>query len=207
MFIYLNKRLFDYAEDEFKIALELAPDDFEILFEYGNYLYSISKNIEAEEYYGKSLEIQPNNVLALTFMALNKLILNQLDDAKDYVMKALNREPNHEYVQFCVGRILYARGEYDEAKTYLIRAVEQNPDIETQNTLALTYYKLGEFKQALSIFENIDKKRPLNISVLMDMARCHEALNDNDSALKYLEKVVSIFPDNEDAHEMIRKLS
>ena len=30
--IYLNKRLFDYAEDEFQTALKLAPNDFEILF-------------------------------------------------------------------------------------------------------------------------------------------------------------------------------
>lgn len=205
--IYLNKRLFDYAEDEFQTALKLAPNDFEILFEYGNYLYSISKNIEADRYYGEALEVDPNNVLALTFMGLNKLILNKLDEAYDYIMKAVKIEPNHEYVQFCVGRILYARGEYDDAKRYLIRAVEQNPDIETQNTLALTYYQLGEYESALNIFKNIDTKRPQNISVLMEIARCYEALNDNDSALASLEKVVSIFPDYEDAHEMIRKLS
>ena len=205
--IYLNKRLFDYAEDEFQTALKLAPNDFEILFEYGNYLYSISKNIEADRYYGEALEVDPNNVLALTFMGLNKLILNKLDEAYDYIMKAVKIEPNHEYVQFCVGRILYARGEYDDAKRYLIRAVEQNPDIETQNTLALTYYQLGEYESALNIFKNIDTKRPQNISVLMKIARCYEALNDNDSALASLEKVVSIFPDYEDAHEMIRKLS
>ena len=41
----------------------------------------------------------------------------------------------------------------------------------------------------------------------MEIARCYEALEDNDLALAYLDKVVSIFPDNEDAHEMIRKLS
>ena len=205
--IYLNKRLFDYAEDEFQTALKLAPNDFEILFEYGNYLYSISKNIEADRYYGEALEVDPNNVLALTFMGLNKLILNKLDEAYDYIMKAVKIEPNHEYVQFCVGRILYARGEYDDAKRYLIRAVEQNPDIETQNTLALTYYQLGEYESALNIFKNIDTKRPQNISVLMEIARCYEALNDNNSALASLEKVVSIFPDYEEAHEMIRKLS
>lgn len=205
--IYLNKRLFDYAEDEFQTALKLAPNDFEILFEYGNYLYSISKNLEADRYYGEALEVAPNNVLALTFMGLNKLILNKLDEAYDYIMKAVKIEPNHEYVQFCAGRILYARGEYEDAKRYLIRAVEQNPDIETQNTLALTYFQLGEYEQALNIFKNIDVKRPQNISVLMEIARCYEALKDNDSALKYLDKVVTIFPDNEDAHEMIRKLS
>ena len=32
-------------------------------------------------------------------------------------------------------------------------------------------------------------------------------LKDNDRALKYLDKVVTIFPEDEEAHEMIRKLS
>ena len=205
--IYLNKRLFDYAEDEFQIALKLAPNDFEILFEYGNYLYSISKNIEAERFYGEALEVEPNNVLALTFMGLNKLVLNKLDEAYDFIMKAVKLEPNHEYVQFCVGRILYARGEFEDAKRYLIRAVEQNPDIETQNTLALTYFQLGEFEQSLNIFKNIDVKRPQNVSVMMEIARCYEALGNNDEALVYLDKVVTVFPDYEEAHAMIRKLS
>lgn len=205
--IYLNKRLFDYAEDEFKTALKLMPNDFEILFEYGNFLYSISKNQEADRFYGEALEVSPKNVLALTFMGLNKLVLNQLDEAHTYIMKAIEYEPNHEYVQFCAGRILYARKEYEEAKCYLVRAVEQNPDIETQNTLALTYFELGEYEQALNIFKNIDTKRPNSVSVLMDIAKCYEALKENDNALKYLDKIVDIFPENEDAHEMIRKLS
>ena len=205
--IYLNKRLFDYAEDEFKIAMKLQPNDFEIIFEYANFLYSISKNQDADIYYGEALEIESNNVLALTFMGLNKLVLNQLDEAKRYIMKAIAVEPNHEYVQFCVGRILFARGEFEEAKRYLIRAVEQNPDIETQNTLALTYMELEEYQKAINIFKNVDSKKPNSISVMMDIARCYEKLGENDNALEYLDKVVDIFPDNEDAHEMIRKLS
>ncbi len=205
--IYLNKRLFDYAEDEFQIALKAAPNDFEILFEYGNYLYSTSKNTEADRFYGEALEVNPNNVLALTFMGLNKLVLNQLDEAHSYLSKAVELEPHHEYVQFCMGRILFARGEYEDAKRYLIRAIEQNPDVETQNTLALTYFKLEEYEQALRIFQNIEAKHPKNVSVLMEIAKCYEALKDNDLALKYLEKVITIFPDNEDAHEMIRKIS
>lgn len=205
--IYLNKRLFDYADDEFKTAMRLQPNDFEILFEYGNFLYSTSRNTEAERFYGEALDIEPDNVLALTFMGLNKLILNQLDEAKDYVLKALKFNPHHEYIQFCMGRILYARKEFEEAKHYLILAVEQNPDIETQNLLALTYYELGEYEPALNIFLNLLAKRPDNISVLMSLAKCYEGLKDNDKALEYLEKIVSVFPEDEEAHEMIRKLS
>ena len=205
--IYLNKRLFDYAEEEFKEALKLAPNDFEVLFEYANYLYSISKNSEAESFYREALEVEPENVLALTFMALNKLVLNELDEAYSYIKKAVTLESNHEYVLFCTGRILFARKEFEEAKRYLIKAVENNPDIETQNTLALTYFELGEYQQALNIFKNIDKKRPKNTSVMMEIAKCYEKLNDNDNALEYLYKVVNIFPDFEEAHEMIRRLS
>ena len=205
--IYLNKRLFDYAQEEFETALKLAPNDFEVLFEYGNFLYSISKNTEAERYYREALDIEPNNILALTFMALNKLILNQLDRAKDYIMKALEINPDHEYIQFCAGRIFYARKEFEEAKHYLIHAVEQNPDIETQNTLALTYYELEEYDSAINIFNNLLAKKPENISLLMSMAKCYEGLKNNDKALEYLDKVVTIFPEDEEAHEMIRKLS
>ena len=205
--IYLNKRLFDYAEDEFKIAMQLQPNDFEIIFEYANFLYSISKNTEAERYYQEALDISPDNVLALTFMALNKLILNQLDEAKAYIEHALKVNPHHEYIQFCAGRIFYARKEYDEAKHYLIHAVEQNPDIETQNTLALTYYELEEYQSAINIYENLLAKKPENISVLMSLAKCYAGLKDNDKALEYLDKLVTIFPEDEEAHEMIRKLS
>ena len=205
--IYLNKRLFKYAEDEFKTALKLAPNDFDIIFEYGNYLYAVSNNTEAERYYGEALDLEPDNVLVLTFMALNKLVLNQLDEAKEYITKALKINPHHEYIQFCAGRICYARKEYEDAKHYLIHAVEQNPDIETQNALALTYYELGEYDSAVNIFKNLLEKYPDNISILMSLAKCYEGLKDNDSALKYLDKVVAIFPEDEEAHEMIRKLS
>ena len=140
-------------------------------------------------------------------MALNQLVLNNLEAAREYIMKAVKNEPHHEYVQFCAGRILYALKEYEEAKRYLIKAVEQNPDIETQNALALTYFELGDYQQALNIFKNINSKCPDSISVLMDAARCCEKLGLTDEALKYLYRVTDIFPDNEDAHEMIRKLS
>ena len=205
--IYLNKRLFDYADEEFKTAMKIAPNDFEIIFEYGNFLYSTSRNIEAERYYQEALDIEPDNVLALTFMALNKLILNQLDESKEYIMKALKIKHHHEYIQFCAGRIMFARKEYEDAKRYLIKAVEQNPDIETQNTLALTYYELGDYNQAVNIFNNLLSKFPDNISVLKSLANCYEKMNDNDKALEYLYKLTDILPEDEEAQELIRKLS
>ena len=41
----------------------------------------------------------------------------------------------------------------------------------------------------------------------MSLAKCYEHLEDNDRALECLDKLVDIFPEDEEAHEMIRKLS
>ena len=205
--IFLNKRLFDYAEEEFKTAMNLLPNDFDIIFEYGNFLYSVSKNVEAERYYSEALEIEPDNILALTFMALNKLVLNNLDEAKDYIMKALKQDHHHEYIQYCAGRVMFARKEYEDAKRFLIASLEQNPDIETQNLLALTYYELEEYQFAINIFENLITKHPDNVSILRSMSKCYEKLKNNDKALECLYKLTDILPEDEEAHSLIRKLS
>lgn len=42
---------------------------------------------------------------------------------------------------------------------------------------------------------------------MINIAKCDVKLGDNDAALEVLEKVTENFPDNEEAHEMIRDLS
>ena len=204
--IYLNKRLFDYAEDEFKTALNIAPENFDIVFEYANYLYSVTKYKEADEYYKKALSIR-DDVIAKTLWAMNKIELNELDKAKELIDSALKQEPHHEYIQFMAGRIYFSLKEYETAKRFLIHSIEQNPDIESQNLLALTYFGLEEYQNAVNIFENLLKKNAENISLLYNAAQCYEKLGDNDKALEKLYKLTDIFPEHEEAQEMIRKLS
>ena len=106
--------------------MQLAPNDFRNTFEYGNFLYSISENTEAERFYTEALEVEPKNVLALTFIALNKLILNQIEAAYEYILKALEVEPNLIVCSIFVQEgFLFAKHEYEDAKRYLIRAIEQ----------------------------------------------------------------------------------
>ena len=83
----------------------------------------------------------------------------------------------------------------------------ENGVVFTAKVVVKPDFELGEYNQALNIFQNIDKKYQKNISVMMYIAKCYEALSQNDEALKYLDKVIEIFPENEDAHEMIRRLS
>lgn len=204
--IYLNQRLFDYAEDEFKIALELEPENFDILLEYANFLYSISKYEEADEYYEKTLELQ-DDVVAKSLWALNKIELKELENAKELISSALEDEPDHEYIQFVAGRIFYSLKDFENAKIYFIKSLEQNHDKETKNLLALTYYELGEFEKALNIFTALVEKNSKNVSLLLSNAKCEEQLGKIEEALKTLDILTEFFPECEEAHEIIRRIS
>ena len=71
----------------------------------------------------------------------------------------------------------------------------------------MTYYELKEYQNALNIFKNIHTKSPKSVPVMMSIAKCYENLGENDNALEFLDKVTDVFPDDEEAHEMIRRLS
>jgi tetratricopeptide (TPR) repeat protein len=93
---------------------------------------------------------------------------------------------------------------------YLVRSFELNQDgknPETQNLLGLCYYELGDYAQANNIFNSMLEKYPLNTNLLLNSARCLEKLGDKDMTLSRLDKTIEIFPECEEAHEMLRRLS
>ena len=51
------------------------------------------------------------------------------------------------------------------------------------------------------------EKSPMNVNVLLNVAKCHEKLNETDKVLEVAEKIVDTFPECEEAQELIRKLS
>ena len=205
--IYLSKRLFDYSEDEFNTALKLAPNDFSILFEYANFLHSTTNFEKADEYYQKALEINPEDVDALGFSALNKIHLKDLDTAMMQIEKAIEKAPSMSFLQYIAGKIKYLQGKFEDAKFYLIKSYETEKTHDVENLLALCYYELGNYEQANSIFEKMLEANPLNVNLLLSSARCYEKMSNNDKALELYEKITDAFPECEEAQEMIRKLS
>ena len=204
--IYLGKRLFDWAEDEFSIALELAPDDFDIIFEYANYLYSVADYKKADEYYIKAMNIDANSIVK-TFLALNRIALNDLESAKSLITDALHATHEHEYILFVAGRVYYALKDYENARVYLVKALEKKVSDDTMNLLGLTYFELGEYDKANNIFLNLLDKNSKNTVLLINSAKCYEKLGKQDEAIQQAERLLEIFPDSEEALELIRRVS
>lgn len=205
--IYLSKRLFDYAEDEFKKALSLDSENPDIIFEYANFLHAISDFVEADKNYMNLLIMVPNNPEYLIFAAKNKISLNDNPIAYNFLVDALKQNPNNQIVLFLLGKVSYLMGDYENAKLYFVKSYELFDDAETENMLAMCYFNLGNFIQANQIFLKLLESNSNNTMLLLSSAKCYEQIGDKDKALEQLEKAVEIFPEFEEAHEMIRNLS
>ena len=205
--IYLNKRLFDYAKDEFEKAYQLDPDNKDIVFEYANYLHATGDYTKADEMYKYALSITPEDANFLTFSAKNKMALNDNEGAYSMLLKALAKAPTSDFILFLLGKTAFLCKDYDNAKLYLVKAYEITPNDEIENILALCYFNLGNFTQANQLFLKILEANQNNTMLLLNSAKCYKEIGDNDKALEQLEKAVNIFPDFEEAHELIRELS
>ena len=205
--IYLSKRLFDYAKDEFEQALKIAPDDFGVVFEYANYLHATTDFKEADRYYALALGMKPEDGEVLAFSALNKMLMGDLEVAKIQITKAIEKSVQSGFLLFIAGNIRYLMKDYEDAKMFLVKSLELEDNNDTKNLLALCYFELGDFEQAKNIFQKLYEKSPNNLNLLLNIAKCQEKLGKKDEALKTLDKVVDVFPECEEAHEMIRALS
>lgn len=205
--IFLQKRLFDYAKEEFESAYNIAPDNFSIVFEYANYLHATTNFAKADEMYTKALEIEPNDRNALTFSALNKLQIRDFDKAEEQIDFAIQHSAHNSFLLYVAGKVRFAKQDYARAKDFLIKSYELEQTAEIENLLGICYMELGNFAQANVIFEKLMNDNEGNINLMLNRAKCFEKMDDATSALFTLDKVVEIFPDCEEAHEMIRRLS
>ena len=205
--IYLGKRLFDYSKDEFNKALAIAPDNFDVNFEYANYLHSTTDFQEADKFYKKALELNAEDVDALGFSALNKIHLQQYDEAFEQIEKAIKKDHHNSFLKYVAGKIKFLQKDYEDAKYYLIKSYEGQKTHDAENLLGLCYFELGDYAQANNIFESMLKDNPMNVNLLLSSAKCYEKLGNNDKALELCDKITDAFPECEEAQEMIRKIS
>jgi len=204
--IYLNKRLFDYAKDEFEQAYKIMPEDFGIIFEYANFLQATSDYKEAQMFYQKALAKAPKNPDLLIFCSLNEQSLNNIDKALEYIEQALAILPDDAFTLYLAGKANHLAKNYDKAQILLIYSWEKNPTPEVENLLALNYFEIKEYEKANVIFLKLLKDNPLNTTVLLNSAKCYEQLGDKESAEKQLNKILEVFPEMEEAIELKAKL-
>ena len=72
--------------------------------------------------------------------------------------------------------------------------------------MALTFYEIGEYENSKNLSLKLLQEYPDNINVLLLAAKSYIELSDVDNSIKYLEKILNIFPEQPEAKELYERI-
>ncbi|MWV26656.1 Vi polysaccharide transport protein VexE [Aurantiacibacter rhizosphaerae] len=157
----LNKR------ERYEDVLARAPDLDDpsansalVHMEVGDALLSLARRDEAIERYGRALQLEPDDVRALTRRGETLLIKNDYRAARIDLARALELAPHLNHLNVWLGRALKGAGEYDRAADLMVTACLNQPDsVELRRAAASALNQAGRQEAAMRLYDHLLKSR------------------------------------------------
>jgi len=172
---YRAKRMWDAAIERYERSLALDPTFASAYYGLG-VAYMSQRNVaRAYEYFRKTLELEPDNSLALADMADLLLIKGaNPEDALKYARRAVSNSPFFYQPYLAMGNILTVLGRESEADEFYEKALAHDmPDYMAPLNRARAYYlkgdnaKAGYYLSELGSFKNL----PENVRRMLRSAK------------------------------------
>lgn len=121
--LYGRLRLFDKAQEHYRVAVEIDPKNSKAYYDYGVLLTEQDRMSAAKAAFEKSLEFDPSNPNAHN--SLGDILQRQgdFDGAAAQFRQALMSRPDFPQAHFNLGRILVNQGNYEEGISELLKTL------------------------------------------------------------------------------------
>lgn len=131
-------------------AINIFPDNHQLLFEYGLVLEKIGNSQQAIAIMEKVLELQPDHAEALNYIGYTWADNNvHLEKALEYILRANTLKPDNGFILDSLGWVYYRLGDFQQAVEELEHAVELiEDDPHIYDHLGDVYRSLGKFSEA-----------------------------------------------------------
>ena len=147
--------------------VELAPavddeaaDNVVVHMETGDALLALARRDEAVERFGRALELEPDNIRALSRRGETLLIQNDYRAARVDLARALELAPHLNHLNVWLGRALKGAGEYDRAADLMVAACLNQPEsVELRRTAASALNQAGRQEAAMRLYDHLLKSR------------------------------------------------
>jgi len=194
---YRDRSRYVEAAQQFRIEVELTPDNPEAYLSLGTQHGMLGQYQESLAAFERSAQLQPS-FAAYANIGMTLFRLRKFDDAAASLQRARTMRPD-EYTAFSnLARIYYWNGRKAEAVPLYEKAIALGEDILAVNphdvnahlTLADCAAKLGRRADALKHLDLAGDVRG-NPHQLFFVALVHRQLGDIDTALTFLERAVA----------------
>lgn len=184
-------------------ALEYAPDNAAIHFNYGNYFMKIKEDKKAIAEFSKVIVLNPSMVAAYNNIATVYFRKDEKANGKRYLLQGLTVDENDKNLNRNLLTLYFENAQYDSAIIIASRLLSVDDD----NTNV--YYKRGMSRQLLGMYDNaiydyLDCLKHINESnmkenagIYSNIGYCYMELKKWDPALKYFKTAVGYKPETD----------
>lgn len=175
----------------YQAALNLAPDNQDILLKLGKLYLKTNKGSAATRIFQRLIDINPKNIAAL--VALEQHYKNIL----------INHPKNFPALRN-LGNVLKLGRRYDEAKEYFLLASDIAPeDVNALSDLAHIYYYLDQPAEAEPVYRKAIGLSPGDPSLYIGLGLTLNNLGQRPEAIDAFRSAISIEPTCAQAHNLL----
>ena len=186
------------AINEFKLALELDPNNANVLNSLGVCYGLQSQYDSAIAEFQKAIAIDPGEYMALYNLGLVHLLIEQRDRALEYFLDADKINGNNYEVAFQTGKLYLETGNFEKCRLYLERAAELEPESGQVCRYLGDCYAAGHMPEAaISAYKKAIKHNPHDAAALSALGNIFNDQGENpEITLMFLRESVALSPEN-----------
>ena len=146
------------AETEYRRAIQLAPNNSEAHYSYGNFLVAMGRTDEALIEFRNAKQIDPLSLNIQTNIGWANYIAGRYEDAATQVRMVIARDPSFARAHMNLGEILQEQGKHDEAIAEFQKASDLSKDPLAEMALGHAYATAGRRPEAVKIATQLEEK-------------------------------------------------
>jgi len=152
---------------------------------------------EAVKLYRLVIREKPDCAVAYYELGGIYLMTKQVDLAVKNLEAAYDLQPDNVWYSLAYLNALGYAEKYEEAEDILRKKIRSDPgEVEWEYQLATIYLSQGKARKSLRQLDRIEKERGFSEKVTLLKATVYESQEDHESALKELERMIEIMPEN-----------
>ena len=164
--LYMREKRYPEAINAYTHALQVVPDDPELLYGRGLAYAEMGKIDSAVGDFHRLLQIKPNDVDASNALGFTLADANRdLPEAEKLISVARAAKPDDPSIADSWGWLQYRLGHLDQAAEVLRGAWQSGKDADVGVHLGEVLWKAGQHEQAQRIFDEVRRIDPHNVNL------------------------------------------
>ncbi len=188
---------FDEAAAEFQAALELEPENPDIMAALGGAFLDMDNYDASVDILNQALAIDAEHPLALPNLC-GALALRG-DDALSVCQQALEVNEEDADTYNGLGVAYGQQGQFDEAITAFQEAIRLDPEHEwAYNNLGFAYLNLEQFDEAIAALQDAVRVAPDNLTAQLNLAQAYAITEQYEEAIAAYQEALRLAPERAD---------